>query len=172
VNPSLIFMRNKTVVSVHLIFRMENEIKNIHKLLRRSFEKNAWHGPAVKEVLENITQEQANKRLPDSHSIIELVAHMTAWRIFVVKKLQGDSEYKVTEELNFPAAVDWSKTMEELDKSQANLLDAVTAFDDAKLHELVPHSSYNYSYYTLLHGIIHHDLYHTGQIALIKKQPF
>lgn len=155
-----------------LLISMENEIKNIHKLLQRSFEKNAWHGPAVKEVLENITAEQANKRLPDSHRIIELVAHMTAWRIFVVKKLEGDSEYKVAEEMNFPAATDWLKAMKELDESQAKLLEAVKAFDSAKLHEPVPHGSYNYSYYTLLHGIIHHDLYHAGQIALIKKQPF
>jgi uncharacterized damage-inducible protein DinB len=150
---------------------MENEIRNIHKLLQRSFEKNAWHGPAVKEVLENITTELAHQRLPDSHSIIELVAHMTAWRIFVVKKLQGELEYKVKEEMNFPPATDWSQAMRELDESQAKLLEALKAFDDVKLHELVPHSSHNYTYYTLLHGIIHHDLYHAGQIALIKKQP-
>jgi len=151
---------------------MENEIKNIHKLLQRTFEKNAWHGPAVKEVLENITPEQSRKRLPDSHSIIELVAHMTAWRVFLIKKLQGDSAYKVTEEMNFPAAADWPMALEELDKSQMKLLETVMAFDHTKLHEVVPHGTYNYSYYSLLHGIIHHDLYHAGQIALIKKQPF
>ena len=151
---------------------MENEIKNIYKLLQRSFEKNAWHGPAVKEVLETVTSEHAFKRLPDSHSIIELVAHMTSWRIFVMKKLQGDTEYKVTDPMNFPAATDWSKTIEALDKSQVELLEAVKAFEAAKLHEIVPHGSHTYSYYTLLHGIIHHDLYHAGQIALIKKQPF
>lgn len=151
---------------------MENEIKNIHKLLQRTFEKNAWHGPAVKEVLENITSEQALKRLPDSHSIMELVTHMTAWRIFVVKKLRGESEYRVTEQMNFPAATDWPKAIEALDKSQEELLAALGDFDIAKLHEFVPHGSHAYSYYALLHGIIHHDLYHAGQIVLIKKQPF
>lgn len=151
---------------------MEIEIKNIHDLLRRTFEKHAWHGPAVKEVLESITPEQAQKRLPDSHSIIELVTHMTAWKVFVVKKLQGDLEYKVDEEMNFPAATDWTKAVDELDKSQAKLLEAVKVFDSARLHDLVPHNPHKYSFHTLIHGIIHHDLYHAGQIVLIKKQTF
>ena len=57
---------------------MENEIKNIHKLLRHTFEKNAWHGPALMEILKTISPEQATTRLPESHSIVELVAHMAA----------------------------------------------------------------------------------------------
>ena len=150
---------------------MENEIKNIHRLLRHTYEKNAWHGPALKEVIETIRPEQAHKRLPESHSIIELVAHMTAWRIFVIRKLKGDLEYRVAEEMNFPAAMNWSETIHALDQSQKELLEALEVFDSSKLHDIVPHNSYRYSFYTLLHGIIHHDLYHTGQIAIIKKQP-
>ena len=149
---------------------MERELKHLVKMLQHTFEKNAWHGPAVKEVLENVTESDAQKRLPDSHSIIELVAHMAAWRIFVVKKLQGNIEYKVTDEMNFPTPTEWSKTVVELDESQARLLEALKGFDSSKLYDPVPHGSYNYNFYTLLHGIIHHDLYHTGQIALIKKQ--
>ncbi len=151
---------------------MDSEIKNIHKLLRHTYEKNAWHGPAVKEVLESITPEQAHNRLPESHSIIELVAHMTAWRIFVIKKLQGDPEYKVGEQMNFPSVTNWSDAILDLDKSQAELLNALEGFDSARLFEIVKHGSYQYSCYTLLHGIIHHDLYHTGQIAIMKKQPY
>jgi len=149
---------------------MEKEIKHLIKTLQHSFEKNAWHGPAVKEALENITAEDSHKRLPDSHSIIELVAHMTAWRLFVVKKLQGNTEYKVTDEMNFPTPADWKKVVQELDASQEKLLEALKAFDPSKLYDAVPHGSYNYNFYTLLHGIIHHDLYHTGQIVLLKKQ--
>ena len=149
---------------------MERELKSLIRMLQHTYEKNAWHGPAVKEVLENVTQADAHKRLPDSHSIIELVAHMAAWRIFVVKKLQSNTDYKVTDEMNFPAPTEWTKTLEELDASQTRLLDALKGFDSSKLYDPVPHGSYNYNFYTLLHGIIHHDLYHTGQIALIKKQ--
>jgi uncharacterized damage-inducible protein DinB len=96
--------------------------------------------------------------------------HMTAWRIFVIKKLEGDQEYKVAEEMNFPSSNNWSEALQALDDSQAALLQALESFDNARLYEIVRHSSYNYSYYTLLHGLIHHDLYHAGQIALTRKQ--
>ena len=149
---------------------MERELKHLIKMLQHTYEKNAWHGPAVREVLENVTSADAQKKLPNSHSIIELVAHMTAWRIFVVKKLQGNTDYKVTDEMNFTTPTDWAKVLEELDASQARLLEALKNFDSSKLYDAVPHGSYNYNFYTLLNGIIHHDLYHAGQIALLKKQ--
>ena len=90
----------------------------------------------------------------------------------MIKKLQGDPEYKVKEEMNFPAITNWSEAVQALDKSQADLLETLEAFDNAKLHEIVQHGSCNYSFYALLHGIIHHDLYHIGQIAIIRMQPF
>ncbi len=148
---------------------MERELKHLIKMLQHTYEKNAWHGPAVKEVLENVTSVDAQKRLPNCHSILELVAHMTAWRTFVAKKLQGNTDYKVTDEMNFTTPTDWEKVLEELDASQARLLEALKSFDSSKLYEAVPHGSYNYNFYTLLNGIIHHDLYHAGQIALLKK---
>ena len=148
---------------------MNTEIQNILSLLTKTFEKNAWHGPSVKEVLSDITPEQSLKRLDRTHSIIELVAHMTSWRIFVIRKLEGDIDYKVEDDKNFPAESDWTKALKDLYASQAQLVELVKNFPSVKLSDIVPHGSYKYSYYTLVHGIIHHDLYHIGQIALIKK---
>ena len=148
---------------------MKSETEKIVSLFRRTFEKNAWHGPAVKEVLEGITNEQALKRIGSTHSIIELVAHMTSWRIFVTRKLQGDDNYKVTNELNFPETTDWPNVLRELEDSQEKLLEAIRSFPEEKLGDLVPHNEYRYTYYTLIHGIIHHDLYHTGQLSLVKR---
>lgn len=151
---------------------MSGEIIHISKLLQRTFEEQPWHGPSVKEVLDGITQEQSFKRLPESHSIIELVAHMTSWRIFVCKKIQGEQEFRITDDRNFPAETNWAKVLADLNESQVSLIEALRAFDETKLPELVPHGSYSYTFYSLLHGIIHHDLYHIGQISLIKKQPY
>jgi uncharacterized damage-inducible protein DinB len=141
------------------------------KLLRqltRTFTKGAWHGPTVLEVLEDVTTEAAQKRLPDSHSIIELVAHMTTWRNFVISRLEG-KDFNVTDEMNFPAATDWSVVLEALKESQEKLLKAVEAFEESRYEELVSHASHKYTFYTMLHGIIQHDLYHIGQIVLLKK---
>ena len=148
---------------------MPTEIENITSLLTRTFEKNAWHGPSVKETLQGITAEQAQIRIQNTHSIIELVTHMVSWRTFVIKKLEGDEHYEVNDGRNFPAATDWLKSLADLNESQSRLLAALRNFPLAKLFESVPHSTYQYTFYTLIHGIIHHDLYHIGQIALIKK---
>jgi uncharacterized damage-inducible protein DinB len=149
---------------------MKTETEKITKLLHRTFGKGAWHGPSVKETLDKVSTDHAHDRLtPNTHSIIELVAHMTSWRTFVTKRLQGDADFQVSEEMNFPKETTWSKVLDDLEQSQEALLTAVNEFPVDKLGELVPHAEFKYTYYTLLHGIIHHDLYHTGQIALIVK---
>ena len=148
---------------------MNSEIENLLSLLHNTFEKDAWHGPSVKEVLRDINADQAFKRLEHTHSIIELVGHMTTWRVFVIKKLEGEIDYKVGDDQNFPASKDWTNVLNDLFISQDKLLEQLKSFPAPRLSEIVPHGSYRYTFFTLLHGIIHHDLYHIGQIALIKK---
>lgn len=148
---------------------MKTEVQKIESLLRHSFEKNAWYGPSLNEVLEGITQTQSETRVNNTHSIIELVAHLTSWRKFVLSRLNGPFDFEVTDGLNFPKVSDWNQVRRDLEESQEKLLAALKDLPESKLHELVPHGSYKYTYYTLLHGIIHHDVYHTGQISLIKK---
>jgi uncharacterized damage-inducible protein DinB len=148
---------------------METETKAIASLMKRTYYRGAWHGPSVKEVLADITPEMAHHRLPGSHSIIELVAHMTSWKLFVLKKLQGDEAFTIDDKANFPVVTEWIRVLQGLDEVHATLQAAVAEFDPARLYEKVPHASYDYSYYALLHGIIHHDLYHAGQLMLLKK---
>jgi uncharacterized damage-inducible protein DinB len=151
-----------------LIFAM-TEVHRIVATMRHTFEKNAWHGPSVKETLQGITAETARNRYNNTHSIIELVAHMTAWRTFTFRKLQGDTSYQVNDALNFPVVNDWALVVNELEDSQNKLLESVAELPEEKLSDTVPHEGNIYTFYTLLHGIIHHDLYHTGQIAILKK---
>jgi uncharacterized damage-inducible protein DinB len=148
---------------------LKTEKEKIRRLLERTFEKHAWHGPSLKETIEGVTQEQSLVRYPNTHSIIELVAHITSWRVYVAKRLEGDGNYEVSDELNFPKETNWQKAVDALNESQARLLKALDAFPEEKLNELSPHPSAKYTYYTLLHGIIHHDTYHAGQIKLIAK---
>jgi len=109
----------------------------------------------------------ASRRISNSHSISELVAHMTTWRNFVTKRLNGDSLYEVSDAENFPLVLDWEQTLRELKESQLNLLAALKAFPESKLFTTVP--TRKYDFYTMLHGIAQHDIYHTGQITLLKK---
>lgn len=128
---------------------------------------HAWHGPSLAETLKGITAEQSLRKLPGSHSIIELVQHMAMWRTFVAKRLAGEDSFEVTEATDFPTEQNWEGALRLLHRSQTELLTAVKAFPEEKLLETVPTRSYDY--YTLLHGIAQHDAYHSGQVALLKK---
>jgi uncharacterized damage-inducible protein DinB len=148
---------------------MKTETEKITSLLKRTFERGAWHGPSVKEVLKGIDGDLALKRLTNTHSIIELVAHMTSWRRYVINRLQGNNSFTVGDDTNFPKRNDWNNVLAELEESQQHLLELIEKFPVYKLSELVPVSEQNYTYYTLLNGIIHHDVYHAGQIMLIRR---
>jgi uncharacterized damage-inducible protein DinB len=146
-----------------------SELDKITRLINKTFYKGAWYGPSVIEVLQGINQENSNKKLPHTHSIISLVTHMTSWRNYVIKKLNNENDFEVSEALNFPVTTDWLSALEDLYKSQRDLLAAIESFPETRLSELVPNTTYKYTFYTLIHGIIHHDIYHIGQIILIRK---
>jgi uncharacterized damage-inducible protein DinB len=148
---------------------MKSEIEKLTSLLKRTFEKGAWYGPSVQEVLSKVTTDNAREKLNNTHSIIELVTHMTSWRNYVVSRLVGNVDFEVSETMNFPIEKDWAKAKAGLEESQEALMRAVASTPVEKLSELVPNASHRYTYYTLIHGIIHHDIYHTGQISLILK---
>lgn len=148
------------------------ECQRIRDMLIRAFEGDAWHGPSVKAVLSDITVDIAANRLPGSHNIIELVRHMVIWRQFVIARLKGDEAYDVLADDNWThvselQAFAWLEATEKLDNSQQRLVTLLDQFPDERLSEAVANRPYDY--YCLLHGIIQHDLYHLGQIALLKK---
>jgi uncharacterized damage-inducible protein DinB len=126
-------------------------------------------------ILSGITARQAHTHLlPHGHTIWELVLHMIAWREFTRQKLNGNETYDIsTPEQDWPAAEEtseqaWQQTLHNLRQSQQALLTRINKLEDIWLDKVVP--GRNYTYYVLLHGIIQHDLYHSGQIALLKKQ--
>jgi uncharacterized damage-inducible protein DinB len=135
---------------------------------RRTFDGEAWHGPAVMEVLRDIPAELASRRLGESHSVGELAGHILAWREYAIAKLEGDADYKVLEEENFPpvSAENWSEIMVRLEASQHELLGLLEGMSDERMQEIVPGKKHTFS--VLLHGLVHHDVYHLGQLVLMK----
>jgi uncharacterized damage-inducible protein DinB len=148
---------------------MSNEIDRIVQLLENTFSKQPWYGSSVMDILKDINQQLFNESIGQTHSISQLIQHMIAWRTFTIKRLQGDGSFQITDELNFPKSENFEKTKAQLLESQRQLVEAVKNFPESRLGEIVPSKEYTYTYYTLLHGIIQHDIYHLGQIALLKK---
>jgi len=149
-----------------------SEIRRIVDQMDRAFSGDAWHGPPLMQVLEGVPAENASKHsIHGAHSIWELVNHIAAWNTIVGHKLK-DEPVEVTAERDWPPVweaddVAWKRSLESLAESRARLRKLVESFRDERLDEIV--GGENYSRYVLLHGLVQHDLYHAGQIAILKK---
>jgi uncharacterized damage-inducible protein DinB len=149
-----------------------HEIKGIADQLKRAYEGQAWHGPSVKEILADVTAEQAARRpIAGAHSIWEIVLHIAAWEAAVRVRLEGEYLDEPSEgdwptvEVTSEAA--WSETLAKLESNHMMLREALARLDAARLFE--PLAEGKPSAYFTIHGVIQHDLYHAGQIAVLKK---
>ena len=150
------------------------ETERILDQLRRAYEGGAWHGPSVREVLAGVSAAQAHARpLANGHTIYELVRHIAVWEDVGRRRLEGDpAEVPISSPEDWPSADDtseaaWEKAKTALDRGHQALIEALKRVDESRLDEpiLVGKSSV----YVTLHGVIQHDLYHAGQIAILKK---
>ena len=151
---------------------MPSESKRIADQLRRAYAGGAWHGPALRQLLRGVTPKQAAARpLRHAHTIWELVLHITTWKRAVLHRMQGEA-FSVSQTMNFPpmpkaTAANWKNTLAALQAAQEDLRRAVAALPDSRLRQIV--RGKKHSVYFMLHGLVQHDLYHAGQIALLKK---
>jgi len=149
-----------------------SEISFIIDQLNRAFDGEAWHGPAVVEILDGIDAKTAATRPIDSaHSIWELVLHLSGWEQVVAKRLQGEAA-TLTDAQNFghvdsTTEQSWHSAVATLRHNHAELIKLVSAMPESRLADRVPGKDYDVRF--LLHGAVQHAAYHGGQIALLKR---
>jgi uncharacterized damage-inducible protein DinB len=155
------------------VLAMTVELGRLEQQLRTAFEGAAWHGPAVRELLAGVTPEQAAARpIPGAHTIWELVLHLGGTYRLVLRRLRGDTRPLSPEE-DWPAvpaisADTWREALDTLGELNAELRRAVAAFPAERLDEPLV-SEPPYTAYAQFIGLTQHDLYHAGQIALLKR---
>jgi uncharacterized damage-inducible protein DinB len=140
---------------------------------------DAWHGSPITKNLEGITAAQAATRPPNgAHSIWELVLHATGWRKEVARRATGQPAGEPADgdwpAIGDPTPARWKAALEALDASHRELVTVVRAMTDDQM--LKPTNDprnrplgTGVSYYELFHGIVQHDAYHSGQIAIVRK---
>ncbi len=159
---------------------METEIDRIVDELNREFRGDPWHGWPLDRILAGVTAAQALARpVAGAHSIFEIVLHMIGWKEEVTRRLSGAPAAEPARG-DWPAVTDpspegWRAALERLDAVHEALLNAARALPESRL--LAPTADprdkttgAGVSYYVLLHGIVQHDVYHSGQIAILKKE--
>jgi len=152
-----------------------SETARLADQVRRAFDGDAWHGDSVVELLQGVNAKMAAAHpIKNAHSIWELVLHIAAWDDAVLRRA-GGAAVELEDEQNFPPVRDtseaaWRKAVEHAKHTHDKLVKAVAAFPDSRLQEQVPGKTESYhDCFYMFSGIVQHELYHAGQIALLKK---
>jgi uncharacterized damage-inducible protein DinB len=153
-----------------------DEVKNLLlKMFDEAFEKKAWHGPNLRGSLRGISAEEAAWRPGRRrHNIWEIAVHAAYWKYAVRRRLLGErrGSFALKGSNWFPRPVSvtedaWKNDLALLALEHQRLHDAIAALHPSRLYR-APSSS-KYSNAVLIYGIANHDIYHAGQIQLLKR---
>jgi len=148
------------------------ECERIADQLTRSINGDAWHGLSVSELLAGVPIEKLTaKPIPGAHSIWEIVLHITVWLDVIRHRLLGEA-VQPTDQQDWQPVEDatekgWRTTIDRLDSVHRELLKTIGGMTDEQLQSATPGK--DDTLYIQLHGVVQHNLYHAGQIALLKK---
>ena len=148
------------------------EKRRLLDLMDRAYRAKAWHGPALMESLAGVTPAMAAKRVvKGAHTIWDLVEHLATWNDAVALRLSGGKP-QVPPEKNFPklprpTPAAWKKALRRLAASQRRFRAGVVKFPERQIGRKRP--GVPTTWYVLIHGQIQHQLYHAGQIALLRR---
>jgi uncharacterized damage-inducible protein DinB len=153
---------------------MNKQIQYIITTLQNVNSGEPWFGRSVYAILEEVDTSKAYiKPNNTEHSLIELLYHMLTWAAFILKSLEnaGKDELTAIEQLDWreidPAVHNWEKGLAEFKSVNEKIIQLLNTKDDEFLKEIVNQRKFNFRF--MLNGLIHHHIYHLGQIAYVKK---
>jgi uncharacterized damage-inducible protein DinB len=141
--------------------------------LKLAFDGEAWHGPALMEILADVDAHTAAARpIPTAHSIWELVLHLTAWEQVIITRIVERKALTLSDEENFGQIehvneAAWRQAVATLQQTHQELIKVASQLDESQLTDQVPGKDYNLLF--MLNGAVQHTAYHGGQIALLKR---
>jgi uncharacterized damage-inducible protein DinB len=148
------------------------ETERISGLIKALYNGHPWLDVTLMDNLSKISWQKAGQKAhPRLNSIWEIVNHLVSWRTNVLRRVQGEV-IKTPADNYFTPLTDqseqaWLRTMDNLQASQEAWIQFLEQAEDNILDKTYPVN--NMTYYEHMHGIIHHDAYHLGQIVLLAK---
>jgi hypothetical protein len=151
------------------------EIKHLLGLLDEAYKRAAWHGPNLRGSIRGVTAHEASWRpKAGRHNIWEIAVHAAYWKYTVRRRLLGEKRgsFSLPGSNWFLRPVErseqaWRADVAILDGEHQRLRDAVSALQPEFLER--PARGSKTLVRRLIAGIALHDVYHAGQIQLIKK---
>lgn len=150
-----------------------SQIDRLADQLVQGFRAGAWHGPAVVETLAGVGAATAAARpVTGGHSIWEIVRHMTVWIDVPRRRIDGERLVDLPAELDWPPVTDrsegaWRAALAALEEAHEALVARVRRLADAQLDDPVAGS--DPTVHGMLLGVLQHNAYHAGQIAILRK---
>jgi len=140
--------------------------------LKDSILDGGWHGPSVVDVIRGIDVVTAlSKPLENRHSTWEIVQHVIYWIDRVNDVLNGLEHPPMGDPEDWKTvsgeSTNWDCIEKEIIETYERLMNSLLQKKEELLGEKVPNTDFTYS--RMLFGLIHHNLYHAGQIALLKQ---
>jgi DinB superfamily len=144
-------------------------------LLDQGYNRKAWHGPTLKGSLRGLSASQASWRPgPGRRCIAEIAVHCAYWKYTSRRRLRGDKRGSFTLKgsnwFPIPDPLDdktWKGYLDLLETSHRQLRRAIEELSPRQLLAVPPGSRVTNLF--LIEGIAAHDIYHAGQIQLLKR---
>ncbi|MBP1648852.1 MAG: hypothetical protein H6Q30_2297 [Bacteroidetes bacterium] len=155
---------------------MDSEIALLLSIIDEAFEKKAWHGPNLRGSLKGVDAETAAWRpARGRHNIWEIVIHAAYWKYAVRRRLLGEKRGSfplkgsnwIASRTSSADKAEWKKDLKLLADIHSSMREAVAGLQQKDLGVVPPGSKV--THVRTIFGIAAHDLYHAGQIQLLKR---
>lgn len=150
-------------------------ISTVVQLLEEAYHKQAWHGTNLRGSIRGLSLEQVCWRpLPQRHNIWEVMVHCAYWKYTVRRRLTGEKRglfplegsnwFKRPDEKTESA---WKSDVRLLEEMHFHLIETVKGLSWGDLNKRT--ATKKYTHLQTIQGIALHDIYHAGQIQLLKR---
>lgn len=151
------------------------EVLLLLSMIEEGYKRKAWHGPNLRGTLRSLTAKQAARRPGRRrHNIWEIVVHCAYWKYAVWRRISGEkkgsfplqgSNWFVRPLIN--SEKKWREDIQLLNAMHSRMCERIGALKPADLRK-VPKGS-KVTIRSIVSGIAMHDVYHAGQIQLLKR---
>ncbi|MEK6565344.1 MAG: DinB family protein [Bacteroidota bacterium] len=154
--------------------KQNTELRSLLQTIDECFAKRAWHGPNLRGSIRGLSARQAAWRpSPKRHNIWEIVVHCAYWKYVVRRRILGEKRGSFPlEGSNWfrrpenKSEVAWRRDIQLLEDMHELMVEAIEDLKPADLKKKVWKS---WSTHSTIAGIAMHDVYHAGQIQLLKR---
>jgi hypothetical protein len=139
-------------------------------LLSEGFTRSAWHGPNLQQSLKGVRAKQAAWRPAHGrHNVWELALHAAYWKYAVRRRIEGEKRGSfVLKGSNFFARPEKGKATETAWRADLVLLETEHLALEQSVRRVLK-TNPSRKLLRMLYGIAFHDVYHAGQIRLLRR---